>query len=212
MRGEGRGSYIFGKSVHNICIEHLWINVTQGFGKHWKEFLWSLEVSCNLDPEINAHIWLIHHLFLDDINHDATTWADVWNNHTLSHHSETHRSPRFKYTHGVFENVDEGFSIDWTDIDNPSIRQHHDTHSSPEPHIDPNPFVASTPEEMTHVHIPDICCPFTDEQIMELDTHLAELPCRHEKNMMARKELWINLLSISQMIWQDSQQQLDMTH
>ncbi len=46
---------------------------------------------------------------------------------------------------------------------------------------------------------------------MELDTRLAELPCRHEKNMMARKELWINSLSISQMIWQDSQQ-LDMTH
>lgn len=112
---------------------------------------------------------------------------------------------------GVFENVDEGFGIDWTDIDNPSIRQHHDTHNSPEPHIDPNPFVASAPEEMTHVHIPDIRCPFTDEQIMELDTRLAELPCRHEKNMMARKELWINSLSISQMIWQDSQQ-LDTTH
>ncbi|KAK6966877.1 nitrite transporter NirC [Favolaschia claudopus] len=38
VRGSGRGSFIWGRSVHNTRIERLWYDVTHGFGKKWKEW------------------------------------------------------------------------------------------------------------------------------------------------------------------------------
>ncbi|THH19575.1 hypothetical protein EW146_g1603 [Bondarzewia mesenterica] len=70
-RGTGRGSYIWGQSVHNTRIEHLWYDVTQGFGQKWKNFFLELEHHYGLDLDRSAHIWLLHHLFLATVNEDA---------------------------------------------------------------------------------------------------------------------------------------------
>lgn len=99
-RGAERGSYIWGRyvhapkhihyifshhfrSVHNTRIERLWYDVTSGFGQKWKNFFADLETNCGLTPNIPAHIWLLHHLFLDAINQDAAEWVQMWNNHVI---------------------------------------------------------------------------------------------------------------------------------
>ncbi|KAF7343732.1 hypothetical protein MSAN_01953800 [Mycena sanguinolenta] len=64
-RGVSRGSYIWGRSVNNTRIEHLWYDVTHGFGFKWKKFFIDLEVNHNLNPTIAEHIWLLHHLYED---------------------------------------------------------------------------------------------------------------------------------------------------
>ncbi|KAI0371588.1 hypothetical protein BV20DRAFT_1051599 [Pilatotrama ljubarskyi] len=71
VRGLGRGSYIWGRSVHNIRIERLWVDVTSGFGSKWKEFFHQLEAQHGLNVDNDAHVWLLHHLFLEAINRDA---------------------------------------------------------------------------------------------------------------------------------------------
>jgi hypothetical protein len=59
------------RSVHNIRIERLWVDITSGFGKKWHDFFTVLESREGLNTNLDAHIWLIHHLFLQFINHDA---------------------------------------------------------------------------------------------------------------------------------------------
>ncbi|KAJ7740477.1 hypothetical protein DFH07DRAFT_751592 [Mycena maculata] len=67
------------RSVHNIRIERLWCDVTRGFGRKWSNFFLALEFSAGLRPDLDAHIWLIHHLFLPAINQDAIDWVRTWN-------------------------------------------------------------------------------------------------------------------------------------
>ena len=56
------------RSVHNSRIERIWYDVTEGFGGKWKDFFTDLEANEGLDVDNQAHIWLLHHLYLDDIN------------------------------------------------------------------------------------------------------------------------------------------------
>ncbi|KAG1893178.1 uncharacterized protein F5891DRAFT_963393, partial [Suillus fuscotomentosus] len=86
-----------GFSVHNIRIKRLWRNVTQGFGRKWKLFFQLLEVHHDLKPNLDAHIWLLHHVFLDALNEDAIQWAEAWNHHRLCIPGGGQRSPRWEY-------------------------------------------------------------------------------------------------------------------
>ncbi|PIL36082.1 hypothetical protein GSI_01742 [Ganoderma sinense ZZ0214-1] len=100
-RGLNRGSYIWGQSVHNTRIERLWYDVTRGFGLKWKNFFLELERCCGLDADNPAHIWLVHYLFLDAINHDAHEWAETWNAHVLHIKGERAASPRELFMFGM---------------------------------------------------------------------------------------------------------------
>ncbi|KAK6969559.1 nitrite transporter NirC, partial [Favolaschia claudopus] len=84
VKGPGRGSFIWGRSVHNTRIERLWYDVTHGFGKKWKVFFLDLETNHGLNPTRPGHIWLLRHLFLASINRDAQDWAEAWNSHQLT--------------------------------------------------------------------------------------------------------------------------------
>ncbi|KAF8182221.1 hypothetical protein K438DRAFT_1908098 [Mycena galopus ATCC 62051] len=66
--GTHRGSYIWGRSIHNVRIERLWIDVTAQYG---------------LDINNVAHIWLLHLLFLGTINTQLTFFAESWNQHRI---------------------------------------------------------------------------------------------------------------------------------
>jgi hypothetical protein len=121
FRGIGRGSYIWGRfvfgfeniqlhantshrSVHNIRIECLWVDITVGFGKKWDNFFTLLELHDGLNVNLDAHVWLLHHLFLLSINKDINQWVATWNNHVLSRHSKAHRTPYNMYLVGMIEN------------------------------------------------------------------------------------------------------------
>lgn len=90
--------------MHNIRIEHLWVDITVGFGGKWKIFFEVLEAHDGLNPDNDAHIWLLHHLFLDQINSDAETWMATWNQHVLARGVQAHQSPQQLYTHGMVTN------------------------------------------------------------------------------------------------------------
>ncbi|KAI0261961.1 hypothetical protein BC834DRAFT_829503 [Gloeopeniophorella convolvens] len=118
-QGTGRGSYIWGRSVHNTRIERLWVEVTRAFGSKWKQFFHDLEEHHGLDPDLPAHIWLVHHLFLPNINRDAQRWASMWNAHKLQLKGERNRTPRAIWTlsmitdgprgvHGLIQDEDVG--------------------------------------------------------------------------------------------------------
>ena len=60
-------------------------------------------------PDLDAHIWLLHHLFLAAINQDADDWASTWNEHKIRLNDERTRSPRDLFFFGMIENGVRGF-------------------------------------------------------------------------------------------------------
>lgn len=112
-QGQRRGSYIWGRqvnytdflqlqishvsvlrSVHNVRIERLWVDVTSTFGAKWAQFFTHLELHCGFDIHNTNHIWLVHYLFLTDINNDSLMFVHTWNLHRIqSRRGQPSRSP-----------------------------------------------------------------------------------------------------------------------
>ncbi|KAK1223937.1 hypothetical protein PQX77_013176 [Marasmius sp. AFHP31] len=217
--GVERGSYIWGRSVHNIRIERLWRDVTRGFGAKWKVFFQDLEIMADLRPNWDAHIWLLHYLFLDAINEDAIEWAETWNHHTVTIRGGTDQSPREMFFFGQLENgwrdmsvflnsgqefvdVDPlgdeevmGYGIDWDDVEDRDISCHHTEYNDGE---DNNIVTVSrgsnVPLFLSLVEVPTYDCPLTDDQFDMLNDHIASLPYSFTNHMGDRKRLWIQVL------------------
>lgn len=120
VRGLRRGSYIYGRyvyipasvtvnnnifsrSVHNIRIERLWVDVTRGFGRKWKDLFRLLETTYGLNVDNERHLWLLHYLFLNRINDDIEAWIGSWNHHTLSSRTQTYQTPSVMYQQGMIQ-------------------------------------------------------------------------------------------------------------
>ncbi|KAJ7767538.1 hypothetical protein B0H14DRAFT_2402793 [Mycena olivaceomarginata] len=214
--GVDNRAYIWGRSVHNIRIERLWCDVTRGFGRKWSNFFLSLEYSCGLRPDLEAHIWLLHHLFLAPINQDAGDWARTWNEHKIRLDTERTRSPCDLFFFGMIENRLRGFNsapeladddeiddvdaygIDWEDLHNADIMAHHTEHNADQEHnpddLD-NPFSNDGPHRLSHVEVSEPSCPFTLDEVADLDAHLALNPHSQSRNMTSRQSVWIDALA-----------------
>ncbi|KAJ7754757.1 hypothetical protein B0H14DRAFT_2404926 [Mycena olivaceomarginata] len=222
--GLEHGAYIWGRSVHNIRIERLWCDVTRGFGRKWSNFFLSLEYACGLRPDLDAHIWLLHHLFLGGINDDAAEWARSWNEHKLRFDNERTRSPRDLFFFGMIENGLRGFDgvpealadadndiedldaygIDWQELHDADLMAHHTEHNA-EQELSPddldNPFSNDGPHRLSHVEVLEPLCPFTPEEVAQLDTYLALDPHSQSRNMNSRRSLWISTLTFCRQLW-----------
>jgi hypothetical protein len=201
---------VFGveRSVHNIRIERLWVDMTAGIGSKWYNFFQLLEVHDGLNVENDTHIWLLHHLFLSRLNQDLDAWIGAWNNHTLARRGQPHSTPTQLYFHGQVENgvrsvfpeplgnADEDYAaygIDWADIDNNRIRDHHHLHN-PDDGDRRDPVAGNIPEHMSHVDVPDTRCPFDETQIAHLNTFLSNLPVFNNNDMGSYRSIWIEAL------------------
>ncbi|KAF8185877.1 hypothetical protein K438DRAFT_1836458 [Mycena galopus ATCC 62051] len=91
--GTHRGSYIWGRSIHNVCIERLWIDVTA-----------QVKVQYGLDINNVAHIWLLHLLFLGTINTQLTFFAESWNQHRIQIWNGANRCPTDMFVFDMYVN------------------------------------------------------------------------------------------------------------
>ncbi|KAJ3817781.1 hypothetical protein F5880DRAFT_1492398 [Lentinula raphanica] len=139
-RGSGRGSYIWGRSVHNVRIERLWVDVSNYISQHWNNLFTRLETDHQLDVSNRNHIWLLQHLFLHIINQSLSFWAEAWNCHRIAqrHGNGPTRSPEDMWgfdmlAHGVrgdpidqFAMSDEElevFGVDWEGLRDDDLLQ-----------------------------------------------------------------------------------------
>ncbi|KAJ3974861.1 hypothetical protein EV361DRAFT_969607 [Lentinula raphanica] len=189
--GVERGSYIWGRSVHNVRIERLWRDVTQAFGLKWYNFFFDLEAEAGLLPDNDTHIWLLHVLFLAAIDQDAAEWAEGWNHHKVSFDGEEReRSPKDMFFFGALQQglrgprdgIDEAiqnlhhYGIDWDDLADEAIMRHHNHHN---------------PDEMLPIDHPHTNQP-SHLSLIELE-NFSEYQSR---NMATRKILWMRALDL----------------
>ncbi|KAF9016757.1 hypothetical protein BDZ89DRAFT_961624, partial [Hymenopellis radicata] len=71
-------------STTNNRIERLWVDVGSDFVRAWRAFFTQLENLHMLDPTNEQHLWLLHTLFLAEINDDCSNFVEMWNNHKIS--------------------------------------------------------------------------------------------------------------------------------
>jgi len=205
------------RSVHNNRIERIWYDVTEGFGGKWKDLFIDLEANYGLDVNSAAHIWLLHHLFLVAINNDATSWAETWNNHKLQIRGEPQQSPQEMFFFSMLEDGPRGlndgpsqggglerdgedlttFGIDWEEMDNERLMEHHYEHNPPE--FD-NPF-ATSPFTLSEVVCTPPDCPFPAEGVRQLNLHLSQVVDLTSHSMLVRRAVWVQALHISTQLW-----------
>ncbi|KAJ7482725.1 hypothetical protein FB451DRAFT_1338260 [Mycena latifolia] len=81
------------RSVHNVRIEHLWADVMAQIGATWADIFIILELHQGLDINNANHIWLLHHLFLNQINQQLDFFREAWNQHQIQICDGPNRNP-----------------------------------------------------------------------------------------------------------------------
>ena len=81
------------RSVHNVFIEHLWVDITAQVGATWSDIFMVLELWYGLEINNVYHILLLHHLFLSLINQQLEFFSEAWNHHKLQIHNGPNHSP-----------------------------------------------------------------------------------------------------------------------
>lgn len=138
FRGTARGSYIWGRyefmiifptfppsylaykftrSVHNVRIERLWVDITAQLGAAWAEEFTNLEIHHGLDINNVYHIWLLHAIFLPILNQQLTFFAESWNHHTIQIRHGRNRSPLDMFGFDMLVHGVRGDAIRGNDIE-----------------------------------------------------------------------------------------------
>lgn len=130
------------RSVHNVRIERLWVDITAQLGATWSNIFLTLEMHYGLDINNANHIWLLHLLFLPIINAALAFFAESWNLHKLQIRGGPNRSPINMYSFdmlvcgvrgvGILEDIMpneelEVYGVDWEGLEDDEVL--HSIHS-----------------------------------------------------------------------------------
>lgn len=198
------------RSIHNTRIERLWGDLTQALGKKWKDFFMDLEMYHGLNPRRTGHIWMIHHLFLSQINQDVEDFVYTWNHHMMQIRGQRTASPREMFFFGMVsrgtrgleeEDIDvQSYGIDWDDLADRDFVTAVRARNQDEP-ADPLDF--RPPEHRAEVVCLPPTCPFTAEEITRLDAeilHQCGANVMRSRNMMDRRAVWVAAMQGAQAI------------
>jgi hypothetical protein len=74
----------------------MWVEVGRYFARSWCGFFYRLENMHHLSRSNPFHLWLVHHLFLDEINADCDEFVNTWNLKPITGEEGGNESPEDK--------------------------------------------------------------------------------------------------------------------
>ena len=80
-------------STRNTRVERLWVEVGSQFARRWRGFFLRLERLHRLNRDNPHHLWLLHYLFLDEINNDCEEFRNQWKHHPIAGKAGNDKSP-----------------------------------------------------------------------------------------------------------------------
>jgi hypothetical protein len=89
------------RSVHNVRIERLWVDVTAQVSAAWADQSILLELQYGLNINNIGHIWLLQFLFLTTINSELAFFTDSSNQHKIQIQNGPNRSSTDMFVKGV---------------------------------------------------------------------------------------------------------------
>ncbi|KAJ3820000.1 hypothetical protein F5880DRAFT_1625392 [Lentinula raphanica] len=185
-RGSGRGSYIWGRSVHNVRIERLWVDVSNYITQHWNDYFTHLELEHQLDVDKRSHIWLLQHLFLHAINQSLNFWVagpeDMWGFDMLTQGMRGDSLDQFSMS----EEELEVFGVDWEGLQDEvllrSLRQNYANEQESSTWLGQR----GPPERFNEVEVEPPPGAMTADEARLMDEVLRSVPLEHseERNVV----------------------------
>lgn len=110
MRGNSRGSFITGRSVHNQRIERLWRDVHKEVTHKFYTLFYDMEDSGRLEPTNDIHRFALHKVFLPVINDQLRLFRSAWNRHRIR--TANNKTPRQLWIEGTSSStlLDDGLT------------------------------------------------------------------------------------------------------
>jgi hypothetical protein len=84
------------------------------------------------------------------------------------------------------------FGIDWDDIDNEALMEHHQDHNPLETN---NPF-STSPATLSEVVCTPPDCPLSEEGTRQLNYHLSHIVNGDSRSMLVRRNIWVEALRL----------------
>ena len=188
------------RSVHNIRIERLWVDVTAKVGRPWATRFRTLEERVGLDINNVNHLWLLHHLFLGAVNTQLIAFRDAWNSHEMRLTSQPSRSPNDLFFFGMISEGERGDPLfEELDTNGPQFLPEDDD-------VDPETYgvdwealnqgVSRHPETVNEVALDSPSSIVHNELISALNEHLSRID--HSFIEQHVLELWFEALTFLQ--------------